>query len=55
MIKEIESLCAQLDKQKLLTQGLKNQASQKETELKAEADKMRQAYESDFMAMNNRI
>lgn len=55
LIKEIESLCAQLDKQKLLTNGLKNQTQQKETELKAEADKMRQAYESDFMAMNSRI
>ena len=55
MIKEIESLCEQLDKQKLLTQGLKNQTQHKETATKTEADRMRDAYEADFQAMNTRI
>lgn len=41
-------MCQDLEKQKVLTQALKNQKAESEKKNEAEMNKMREAYETDF-------
>jgi hypothetical protein len=48
-------LCAELDKQKLLTGSLKNQHAQSNTDTSSELQKMKECYEQEFSEMGMMI
>ena len=54
-IKEIARLCQDLEKQKVLTQALKNQKAEAEKKAESEMTQMRNAYETDFQQMSEQI
>lgn len=52
---QIATLCAQLDKEKLLSASLKKQAGSNEAHLAEQQEKMRQSYEAEFQDLMGKL